>query len=607
MSVAQKNDFYGLDDLIADIKMISVEEVKSKRGPFKGAFEGTFSIEGNVVSLQIVLPKHFPLKKPMFVLKEPRALGFIPHVEPDGFICYSHDEGLLLDQSNPSGILQEAFHRSVNTLRDGITGKNFGDFQIEFEAFWSRQKKKIKIDTVFSPGETFKHISVYTDDKTGKTVMLDSLDNETNQYIKTLYKCDVIKEFQQYRGIYIPLRKGATIVPPAYTEFWDIKQIKKIIFDNISSSNKNQLNSYLKRRTFKRNEKEFILFSFPLQKDQRILFGILLSNFSNLLNKKARYPFNHPLKRNEVAFDMIPLSIKRHDRNYLLNRTQGNNKLSEKKVTVIGLGSLGSRIAFEMARAGVKDFTLIDEDILDVDNIFRHELGVNDLYWLNKNQYVNIPKAMAMAVEMRNHFPSLNITYEVADVLNIMEEKRDLIVKTDLIIVALGSPTIELYLNQQFHQMVNIPPVIYTWLDPLGIGGHALLANNNDEKYGCLQCLFTHLEDSSHLVSNRASFVAPGQFLGKTLAGCESVFTPYGSMDALQTAITAARLAVKTLNQQEMGNPLLSWKGDAVEMVNQGFHVSNRYHLSSEQLFEFRYHYKSENCPVCGKDKTNDY
>ncbi|PGB81751.1 thiamine biosynthesis protein ThiF [Bacillus toyonensis] len=602
----QKYNFYNLDELITDIKKISVDEVASKRGLFKEAFEGTLAIEGYIVPIQVVLPKHFPLKKPMFILKEPQALGFIPHVEPDGFICYSHDEGLLLDQSNPSGILFEAYHRAVDTLRDGITKKNHADFQKEFESFWSRQKKKIKIDSLFSPGETFKHISVYIDDKTGKTIMLDQLDSETKQYINTLYKCDVIENFRHYHGVYIPLRVGAAIAPPPYTEFWNIKQIRKIIFNNISTSNKRQLNSYLKRRTFNRSEKEFILFSFPLQEGQRILFGISLSNFTNIPNSKARYPFLHPLKKNEVACDIIPLSIKRHDRNYLLNRTQGNNKLSEKKVTIIGLGSLGSRIAFELARAGVKTFTLIDEDILDVDNIFRHELGVQDLYWLDKNKYLNIPKAMAMAFEMRSRFPALNIIYEIANVLDLMEEKLDLIINTDLIIVALGSPTVELYLNQQFHQMKKVPPVIYTWLDPLGIGGHALLTNNNGEKYGCLQCLFTHPGESSHLISNKASFVAPGQFLGKTLAGCESVFTPYGSMDALQTAIIATRVAVKTLNSEVRDNPLLSWKGENYEMINKGYLVSKRYDLTSEQLFESRHLYKSENCPICGKDKNND-
>ncbi|MGE7713241.1 E2/UBC family protein [Priestia megaterium] len=606
MSIVQPCEYYGLDNFIENIKKVQVSNVLIKRGALKEAFEGTLTVEGHTVILQIVLPKHFPLKKPMFILKEPQIFGFIPHVEPDGFICYSHDEGLLLDQNNPSGILYEAYYRAVNTLKDGITKKNHTDFQKEFESFWSRQKNKIQIDSIFSPGEAFKRINVYIDDKTGKTVVVENLAGETNQYLKTLYGCNVAEDFQHYQGIYIPLRESAAIVPPAYTEFWNIKQIRKIVFENISTSNKKQLSSYLNRRVFRRKEKEFILLSFPIQEGQRILFGILLSDFHNKPNIKSRYPYLHPLKRNEIACDIVPLSIKRHDRNYLLNRTQGNNKLSDKKVTIVGLGSLGSRVAFELARAGVRRFTLIDEDILDVDNVFRHELGIRHLYWKDEKKYVKISKALAMALEMSHRFPSLSIDYEEEDILELMEKKLELIIQSDLIIIAIGSPTIELYLNEKFYQMDKVPPIIYTWLDPLGIGGHALLSNNNGERYGCLQCLFTHPDDSTHLMSNKASFVAAGQFLGKTLAGCESVFTPYGSVDALQTAIVATRLAVKTLNYEVLDNPLISWKGENTELVTNGYRVSNRYNLTSEQLYDYRHLYKSENCPICEKDNNND-
>jgi molybdopterin-synthase adenylyltransferase len=594
---------YGLHELFSSVKRIPSYEVNSKRGPFQAAFEGSFAIEGKMVTMQVALPKRFPLEKPMFFLKNPKALGFLPHIEKDGFICYSHDEGLLLDQSNPSGIIKEAFHRAEITLRDGILKRNQADFLKEFESFWSRQEKTQRVDTLFSPSDTFEKMMVFMDEKTGKTVIVDNLDSGTKRYLQTLYKCDVLKDFRSYSGIYIPLREGTNIKPPAYWEFWDIKQIRKMIFDNITSSTKRKLNSYLKKRMFKRNDREYVLISIPLEKGQKILFGILFSDFKKRGNVKRSYPFQHPLKKAQSAFSITPLTIKRHDREYLLNRTIGNNRLIGKKVTLIGLGSLGSRIAFELARAGVTSFTLIDKDVLDVDNIYRHELGAKSLYWRLENRFSTISKAEALTMELYNHFPNLNIEYEIADVLDLMEEDRQLIINSDLIIVALGSPTVELYLNEQFHQMGGAPPVIYAWLDPLGIGGHSLLTKNQ-QNGGCFRCLFTHPDDANHLIPNKASFAAPDQFFGKTLAGCESVFTPYGSMDALQTAIIATRLAVKTLNGEEKGNPLLSWKGDATELLSQGFRVSKRYELSSEQLFDSRYQYKVEHCPVCGNGET---
>ena len=80
-------------------------------------------------------------------------------------------------------------------------------------------------------------------------------------------------------------------------------------------------------------------------------------------------------------------------------------------------------------------------------------------------------------------------------------------------------------------------------------------------KQGCFRCLFTPFENSNEIVPNQASFASPNQYFAKSLAGCDSVFTVYGSMDALQTAIIATRLAVRVLNQEEGDNALISWKG----------------------------------------------
>jgi len=56
--------------------------------------------------------------------------------------------------------------------------------------------------------------------------------------------------------------------------------------------------------------------------------------------------------------------------------------LSSKKVGIVGCGSVGSKIAASLARSGVRDFVLVDSDIVFADNIVRNQLdrrsvGVN--------------------------------------------------------------------------------------------------------------------------------------------------------------------------------------------------------------------------------------
>ena len=47
--------------------------------------------------------------------------------------------------------------------------------------------------------------------------------------------------------------------------------------------------------------------------------------------------------------------------------------MSQKKVIILGCGSVGSLVALELARAGVKYFILVDADVVEYHNICRHQ------------------------------------------------------------------------------------------------------------------------------------------------------------------------------------------------------------------------------------------
>ena len=60
----------------------------------------------------------------------------------------------------------------------------------------------------------------------------------------------------------------------------------------------------------------------------------------------------------------------------------GVEELAEKSVGIVGLGSVGSKLALTLARAGVGQFCLIDDDLLHPDNLVRH-----DSDWLHVGQH----------------------------------------------------------------------------------------------------------------------------------------------------------------------------------------------------------------------------
>ena len=59
--------------------------------------------------------------------------------------------------------------------------------------------------------------------------------------------------------------------------------------------------------------------------------------------------------------------------------------LRDKRVMIIGLGSFGSQIAIELAKAGVGSFALMDFDRVELHNLSRHTATVNDLGRLKTN------------------------------------------------------------------------------------------------------------------------------------------------------------------------------------------------------------------------------
>lgn len=78
----------------------------------------------------------------------------------------------------------------------------------------------------------------------------------------------------------------------------------------------------------------------------------------------------------EVPVTLRPVAVDIFDRVRGIFETDA---LRERSVAIIGLGSGGSFIAMELAKAGVGRFVLADHDRLEVGNVCRHSCGLSDL------------------------------------------------------------------------------------------------------------------------------------------------------------------------------------------------------------------------------------
>ena len=106
--------------------------------------------------------------------------------------------------------------------------------------------------------------------------------------------------------------------------------------------------------------------------------------------------------------------------------------LKDKRVLVIGLGSFGSQISIELAKAGVGNFALMDFDRVELHNLSRHTATVRDLGRLKTN-------VIEESILGKN--PYANVDKFPVDINKNLELMYDEVQKADLVICATDNNT----------------------------------------------------------------------------------------------------------------------------------------------------------------------
>src|SRR6266568_2038863 len=541
---------------------------------------GEISIAGHEATLWLVLDSSFPLTLPRFFLRPWDVLGVIPHVDWRGMVCFADPEGLVMDRHRPVQVVQEAFERAVHVLTDGVVGRNRTDFADEFEAYWRQLPGIISGDSVLDPAGEVTRVIIATDEAE-KQITVAGSESDISAFCNG---ADVGGKYTLQKALYLPLESGMPVVPPRHDgPFWTAKEARRTLLASVSRANKVQLKKLLKRRTHSR---EYVIVKLPRPSGGATLFGIQYDGVGR----------HHPLHKDGMARCLVPLQLQRLDRGYLVQRGGGVAELGVKRVLLVGCGAVGGYLAFELARAGVLHLTLVDHDALIPENSFRHVLGRR--YWHRR-------KVEALKEKIESELPYVQVTALSNMIEKALTEGSIQLADYDLLVLAIGNPTVELEINAQAHALRGGPTVVFTWLEPLGIGGHALLTRNAPGG-GCFECLYTSPVGNEKFLENRAAFAAPGQSFGRALSGCGSLYTPYGSVDAVQTAVLATRLALAALLGTETGNPLCSWKGAADAFIAAGFCLSPRYEATETELARHRYAYQSAGCRICQSLETGN-
>lgn len=510
----------------------------------------------------------FPHSLP--VMKTSKTFRKFPHfIEGKDLtsLCLGYEEDFNLYESTPEEIITETFERFFNLLNLSPDKQN-KEFFKEFLHFWHKETTpngnfKLYIKPKQHAEEIFIE-EILPDKMKGKKV---SRTKKRIAYSKDTFINDSnFKNGTKKKGVYIPLINVNSLSP--FPENWNFKELFNY---NISEESY----KFLKEYNLKGNH-IFIVFSMFIENEFQIMFTAEFSFTSSEENSLL-------LKISTELNKIKPFYSKRYDVNYLCQRIGSTLNCIDKKISIIGCGSLGSYIATEISKLGIANLDLFDSDFLTPENIFRHTLGISYSYF---------NKAVGLKIRLEVEFPHLKVTsYET----NINHKNfLDYTFKdSDLLVFAIGNTATQLLINDLLIENNFNKPVLYTWLDSFGTGGHALLVDYS--KKGCYKCLSLDangefMKESKISFSKNSDDIIYGD-------GCGGTFTPYGNTILLKGVSMITKIVLDFFNGKIFEkNPLFSTKN----YIQDGLQYTERFSKSDTELFE-NYEYIVERCGCCDK------
>ena len=278
-------------------------------------------------------------------------------------------------------------------------------------------------------------------------------------------------------------------------------------------------------------------------------------------------------------------SVRSLSRASLVPRGGGSLDLGEKSVLLVGCGSVGGELAHSLTSAGVGRLTISDPDELSEENLYRHTLSL---------KHVGVLKSEAVAAELALKHPWASVSCWDRRLETLRNAKT--LRRFDLVVVAIGSPTVErAFAEYCVDEGVGVPTV-NCWLEGHGIGGHAILALPDSR--GCWHCAYVDPRTLEPGLASNLNFLAKNQIVMRNHDGCGAQFLPFSGIAARQTASMAADLAVRYLAGEVVESSRVSWLGSGAAAEQASLETTYRYRHFKESLRVLPL--RDENCDRCG-------
>lgn len=277
--------------------------------------------------------------------------------------------------------------------------------------------------------------------------------------------------------------------------------------------------------------------------------------------------------REQNAFLLHAQEVSEDERQRRIRHIDG---LTDKRVALIGLGSLGGDIALHLARANVGQLDLVDFDRFEANNSVRHSLGITSA-GLDKTS------ALKAACEQANPFCEGHPHHrlKLGDITPEPPLKRleEIVSDADIVVETTGIQQIELLVGRVAWDAGV--PLISCWLTHGSWAGEVVRLEQG--RTMCMSCFQTAQEEKRAMRGDEA----PEREGTVSAQGCSHPTTVGAGFDAGEVAAMASRLIVQTLLKKD-SYPEPDWD-----------HAVANFRSSSDDRFATEVLSPNEKCREC--------
>ena len=551
----------------------------------QGVVKVSTTISGYAAELMLRIEDRF-LSLPEFLLLEPSKYGKLAHVNIEriddvevGLVCVNAPDAVSVNFDQPLLLVRDSLKRHISLLESVMSDPDWNDRELlrEFYSNWlflCKSGQKPLLINFSQP--ILQRVDVYEPIEKAKYglhsyYVAHPSDSEISKLSEMHFSIKERDRKVAGKAVVIPLDQ---LIPAPNSnesvEDWYLKTINRLPDERL-----NQLRDQLGQW---RDKHYWIVFTAITVDNNRTWFALKLDND----NKKAL-----PLSSNKIdGWRLTPISVRVFNQENVVQRGGGSTSLADKKVAVVGVGSVGSEVGHKLAAAGVRHLHFIDPDFYQIDNLHRHMLP---------QAYIDLPKSMGMVYQCHAQFPWSDAHYSCESLLTFVEKYPcDFF---DLIVIAIGNPSLERFFKQHLLDNNIDVTTLNCWLEGFGVGGHAVLDISGTD--GCLLCAYVDHADGCRGLHSNLNFIEANQDVMKSIAGCGNQFISYGAASSAQTAIMASSLAIRYLEGKQADSCRVSWKGDDDDAQAENIKLTHRYYQFKESLK--RLPLLDEDCDVCSR------